>query len=128
MHWQMMLRFYVEPLIAAGASETAAVRAILRLLDMTDGAAPERLADWRYPEPEEPHPVGLDAQARKITAAQAAAGTTRVLALAHSYGPVEDFHRRLTAAWQASHGGVWVNRYGYLSDAKLDVIGAVTRA
>jgi hypothetical protein len=127
MHWPMMLRFYAEPLIAAGASETAAVRTILRLLDMTDGTAPERLADWRYPEPEEPHPAGLDAQARKIKAAQAAAGATRVLALAHSYGPVEDFRRRLTAAWQASNGGVWVNRYGYLSDAKLDVVGAVTR-
>lgn len=128
MHWPMMLRFYAEPLIVAGASETAVVRTLLRLLDMTDGDAPDRLAEWRYPEPDEPHPVGLEAQARKIRAAQAAAGATPVYALAHSYGPVEDFRRRLTAAWQASNGGVWVNRYGYLSDAKLDVIGEVTRA
>ena len=42
-----------------------------------------------------------------------------------AYGPIDDFERRLRAAWAASGGRVWVNRYGYLGDAKLDVVRRV---
>jgi len=123
MHWPMMLRFAAEAV--HGAEDTAA-RTLARLLDLVDGAPPDTMGAWHYPEPDEPHPVGLEAQQRKIVQARAEAGGTPVNALAHSYGPVEDFRRRLSVAWQASGGRVWINRYGYLSDAKLDVIGEVT--
>jgi hypothetical protein len=123
MHWPMMLRFAAE---AMHGAEDKAAQALARLLDIVDGEPPTSSAAWHYPEPDEPHPVGLDAQKRKIIQARAEAGGTPVNALAHSYGPVDDFRRRLTAAWEASDGRVWVNRYGYLSDAKLDVIGKVT--
>ena len=123
MHWPMMLRFAAE---AIRGAEDSAAQTLARLLDIVDGEPPARMDAWRYPEPEEPHPVGLEAQKRKIAAARAQAGDAPVNALAHSYGPVDDFRRRLQAAWDASGGRVWVNRYGYLSDAKLDVIGNVT--
>jgi len=123
MHWPMMLRFAAE---AIKGSEDKAAQALARLLDIVDGAPPARLDAWHYPEPEEPHPVGLMAQRRKIAVARAEAGAMPVNALAHSYGPVDDFRRRLKVAWDASDGRVWINRYGYLSDAKLDVIGQVT--
>ena len=36
--------------------------------------------------------------------------------------PAEDFRRRLRVAWQASGGGVWINRYGYLGEEKLEIV------
>lgn len=125
MHWPMMLRFAAE---AVRGAEDEAARALARLLDVVDGEPPSSIEAWHYPEPEEPHPVGLEAQKRKIVQARSEAGATPVNALAHSYGPVDDFRHRLNAAWEASRGRVWINRYGYLSNAKLDVIGDVTSA
>jgi hypothetical protein len=66
------------------------------------------------------------AQVRKIAQSRREAGQLPVFSLVHGYGPADDFRRRLTAAWQASSAGVWVNRYGYLSDEKLQIIGTVT--
>jgi hypothetical protein len=46
-----------------------------------------------------------------------------VIAFAHSYGPRADVALRTRTALQASTNAsgayLWVNRYGYLSDAKL---------
>jgi hypothetical protein len=121
MHWPMMLRFYGDALRQSNpsVSERLLVRTLSRLFDITDDGGSERLAEWRYPEPEEAHPVGLEAQARKIRQARVAAGDTPIYALAHGYGPVTDFRNRLRAAWAASNRRVWINRYGYLSDEKL---------
>jgi len=129
MHWPMILRFYGDQLHQANAavSEALLVRTLSRLFDITDDGGPGRLAGWRYPEPEEAHLAGLEAQARKIRQAQAAAGTVPVYALAHGYGPAADFRRRFQAAWLASGGRVWLNRYGYLSDEKLAAAREVTQ-
>lgn len=118
MHWPMMLRFW-------SGNRDARFFAEARQW-MNIGAFP-KLADCRYPEPEEPHPVSAKAQEEKILAARKAAGAKPVYALAHGYGPVEDFRKRMGIAWRASAGRVWVNRYGYLSDAKLSAIGEVCR-
>jgi hypothetical protein len=123
MHWPMIVRGWAD---ALGAPEDPALLgALAEALDLVD--APIDPARFRYPEPEEPHPVGLAAQARKIAAARAAAGATPVLAFAHGYGPVADVAARFRLAWEASGGRVFVNRYGYLSDAKLAAIGAILR-
>ncbi len=39
---------------------------------------------------------------------------------------LEDVKARVKLAFEASGGRLWVNRYGYLSDAKLDAIGQAT--
>ncbi len=129
MHWPMMFRFYGDALLQAnpGITEATLVRALLSWFDMTDEIPSLRLADYRYPETDQPHPAGVQAQVRKIAQAQAEAGTTPILALAHGYGPPQDFRRRLEAAWRASRHGIWINRYGYLSDEKLAIIGEVCR-
>jgi len=121
MPWGMMVRFYAEQLAAAnkGLDPAQLLAAIVRLLDVADPDDSLDADDWRYPEPDEPHPGGLRAQIKKIEQAQAAAGDTPVYTLAHGYGPVEDFRRRLQVAQDASPHGVWFNRYGYLGDAKL---------
>jgi hypothetical protein len=124
MHWPMILRFWADAL--GRADDPALLLALAEALDLVDGEVDPALL--RYPEPDRAHPVGAAAQARKIAAARAAAGPTPVFALAHSYGPVEDVAARFALAWRATGGRVFVNRYGYLSDAKLDAIGAIARA
>jgi hypothetical protein len=62
---------------------------------------------------------------RHIVDAQIEAGATPVYALAHGYGPLQDFAERLSVAWRASRYGVWINRYGYLSDEKLVATGQI---
>ena len=110
MHWPMMLKGYLERMGRLDADGAAAIQ---RLFDT--GNAP--LADIRYPEPEEAHPVSADAQARKIAAASRLAPS--IHAAAHAYGPMGDVIARARVAWQASNRRIWLNRYGYLSDAKL---------
>ena len=129
MHWAMMLRGYGDQLLAAnpGISEALLVRSLLVLLGIEDGDVSSSLSDYRYPAPDEPHPGGDEAQARKIAQAQQSAGDCPVYTLAHGYGPPDDFERRMRVAWNASPHGVWLNRYGYLSDEKLGTIGAVVR-
>ena len=106
-------------------SDKLLVRALVRWLDIADDDGFPRLADYRYPAPDVPHPVGRKAQARKIRDAQTDAGATPVYALVHGYGPVEDFRQRLEVGWTASQHGIWVNRYAYLTDRKLETIGEV---
>lgn len=129
MHWAMMLRGYGNQLLAAnpGISEALLVGALLVLLGIEDGDVSSSLSDYRYPAPDEPHPGGDEAQARKIAQAQQSAGDCPVYTLAHGYGPADDFERRMRVAWNASPHGVWLNRYGYLSDTKLDIIGNVVK-
>ena len=126
MHWAMILRFYGDQLRAAnpGVSDTALVRALVALLDIADDAGLPHLDDYRYPGPNEPHPIGTEAQRRKIVQAQAEAGDCPIHVLAHGYGPADDFRRRIRTAISASRHGFWINRYGYLSDKKLDILSA----
>jgi hypothetical protein len=128
MHWAMMLRFYGDQLLAAnrGLSDSLLGQVLVRLLDIADDRGLAKATDYHYSEPSEPHPAGSKAMQRKILQARREAGDTPVFALAHGYGPADDFRRRLAAAWEASPAGIWVNRYGYLSDEKLRIIGETT--
>ena len=124
MHWSMILRNYAEQLLAANPTlpASALVAALFRLLDVGTGPASGKLSEVRYPDPEEPHLGSHEVHLRKIQQAQDAAGPCPVIPLAHSYGPLDDFRRRLEAARDAGPHGFWINRYGYLSDAKLAVL------
>lgn len=120
MHWPVMLRFYADELKAAnpGLSDGALARSLERVLGLRDEGA-LRLEEYRYPEPDEAHAAGEKRMRERIEFARKQAGRTPVYAIAHGYGPVEDFRRRFRVAARSSPHGVWVNRYGYLSDAKL---------
>ena len=130
MHWAQMVTFWGNELMARrpGLDERLLVRALISLLDMFDGTVEdpggESLVDYRYPEPDEPHPVSDSAQRRKIAQATAAVGRRSVVyPLVHGYGPDTDFHRRLKIVADSPAAGVWINRYGYLSDSKLASVG-----
>ena len=59
---------------------------------------------------------------------RSATPATPIYTLAHGYGPLDDFRRRLRVAHEASPHGLWINRYAYLTDRKLETIGEVARA
>jgi hypothetical protein len=129
MHWAMMLNAYGTAILHSNPQITEAqlVRALIRWLDIADDDGRPSLADYAYPEPEAPHPVGDEPMARKIRQAQRQAGKMPIYALAHGYGPLADFRRRLQTAWKAAHAGIWINRYGYLADAKLAAVSEICR-
>ena len=120
MHWPMIARYWTRDLIGTmeGATADAVALACAELFDFIDAAAalPDR-ARFRYPEPHQSHPVGDGAQRRKLALARSAAGNVPMIAFAHSYGPTDDVVRRVDIARES--GPAWINRYGYLSDAKL---------
>ncbi len=125
MHWAMMLRFYGDQLRETNPnlSAEALARVLVGLLGIADDEGLPSLDDYQYPSPDEPHPMGREAQIAKIRDAQQRAGDTPIHVLAHGYGPLADFQQRIQVAHAASPHGFWVNRYGYLTDEKLDAIG-----
>ncbi len=130
MHWPMMARAYVDAILAANPALQPGDDlgpAIMRAFGLDSEPSRWRpLASVHYPEPQEAHPVSDAVQSTKIRTAQAQAGSVPVVAFAHSYGPTADFERRARVAFEAAQGRVFVNRYGYMSDAKLDALGRVT--
>ena len=130
MHWPMMVGSWTARLLrdnpALGSVKSVAPL-VAKIFDIAD--APDEFGDaiGRYPEPDAAHPVGQAAMARKIETARRRSAPTSVYAMAHGYGPTDDFHARLSTAWASSDRKAWINRYGYLSDKKLDIIGRVCR-
>jgi len=130
MHWPMMVRGYADRIMASNGnvSESVLLRGIFKILDLLDDAVPSQIKDVRYPEPDEPHLAGIHAQARKILETRNLAGDTPVHAFSHAYGPMDDYRARMEVAWETSGNRMVVNRYGYMSDEKLDVLGEITGA
>jgi hypothetical protein len=124
MHWLMILRFYGDQIRQTNPelSDELLTTFLVQLLELGGVPGKTRLEDFRYPEPEEPHGIDSETQIRKIREAETEAGATPVPILVHGYGPPEDFRSRLQTAWGATSYGIWINRYAYLADEKLDII------
>lgn len=125
MHWPMIVDHYRGQLLEVHPAWDAAdlTRVLVEWLEIDEWRP--AAGRYTYPDPATPHPVSGKLQADKIRLAQQVSGEVPLIPIAHSYGPVDDFRQRLQAAHDASEHGVWVNRYGYVSDAKLAVIGEV---
>ena len=126
MHWPMMARYWARDLVGTADARaldtvTAAMADFLGFCDepLPDGAA------LHYPPPDIAHPVGRQAQVDKLRQAQHQAGSVPVIAFTHSYGTPADVRQRIATAAGAMGDAarLWVNRYGYLSDAKLADLG-----
>ena len=128
MHWSQMVEFWGRRLLENNPAidEEILVKALVQLMDLDDDPAITELSGYGYPKPDEPHPVPDTPQIRKLQQAMSAAGTrTPLIPLIHGYGPDDDFQRRLQLVATSSVPGVWINRYGYLSDAKLNLIASM---
>lgn len=133
MHWSLMVKFWADELLAhnPGLDKDLLAQALANLFDIVDtdsDSDPIRLSHYGYPAPDEPHPIPDGPQIRKIAQVMAAVGgRAKVHALVHGYGPPDDFRRRLKLVADSPVDGVWINRYGYLSDEKLDTIREIWR-
>lgn len=129
MHWSLMVKFWAEPILKANPQldESTVVDCLVGMMDIGDGEGGKRVSDYGYPAPDEPHPVPDEPQVRKLTQVASEIGDAALVTpLVHGYGPLEDFHRRLKLVGQSDAvAGVWINRYGYLGDDKLDAIRQV---
>jgi hypothetical protein len=124
MHWKMMFRFYCDQLIDSNpdVAPEKIVQSLLSILDFMDSPCSANAKDYAYPSPNEPYGVSDEAQRRKIEMACQAAPETIVRALVHGYGPAADFRQRLAVGRESSRAGIWINRYGYLSNEKLAIV------
>ena len=123
MHWPMLARYWARDLLAGAggdAEQNALTAAIADLFGFTDALDKDGAA-LRYPEPHEAHPVGTRAQSSRLLAARQLVGDIPVRAFVHSYGPTADVVARADIA-AATRLPLWINRYGYLSDDKLEAL------
>ena len=125
MHWPLIERNYLDALASrtdfAPRQIARALSTVLCLSPRTD-RAPESI---RYPEPDEPHIAeSADVIAKMRAARSEVPAGTRLCGITHGYGPLADTVRRLEAVAEGAGGAVHVNRFGYLSDDKLEAIGA----
>ena len=130
MHWSLMVKFWAEPILAANPqlSEESVVRSLVRIMEIDDdGTGGGSVSDYGYPAPDEPHPIASGPQSRKLRdVVGEVAGECAVTPLVHGYGPLNDFKRRLQLVADCDAvTGLWINRYGYLSDEKLEAIHEV---
>lgn len=128
MHWPMIARYWARDLVGAvdGPAADAVSVAVGKLFGFLDGL-PDDAEGYRYPMPHQAHPVGIEAQRRKLAMAKAAAGSVPVIGFAHAYGTMSDVLQRFEIAKQAADA-VWLNRYGYLSEEKLAALKPVAIA
>ena len=103
--------------------EALLVQALASLFDLVDHPQQIDLATFHYPAPDQAHPAGRQVQRRKINQALAAiSGQAKLHPIVHGYGPLDDFCDRLKLVLDSPTSGLWINRYAFLSDAKLGAI------
>lgn len=130
MHWPLMVNFWGRHLLKtnSGLDERLLTRALVSLMDLADSTNHiESLDQYHYPPPDEPHPIADEPQRRRIAQVRLAMPkqkSTQLVALVHGYGPTNDFARRFKIIAGSSVDGIWINRYGYLSDDKLDALAS----
>ncbi len=130
MHWTAMVEFWGRVILDNNLEleEGLVVRSLANLFDLGDEIHAESLSDYGYPKPDQPHAVADSPQKRKIRQVRSSAGkNVSITPLVHGYGPTSDFARRLALVAESSVDGLWINRYGYLGDDKLDLIGALQK-
>lgn len=128
MHWSAMVEFWGRVLVDhnEGLDESLVVRSLVNLFDIEDEATANKLSDYGYPLPDEPHPIPNAPQERRIRQSiNEVRGQADTTFLMHGYGPPDDFARRFRLVAESEADGVWINRYGYLSDEKLSTVGAI---
>lgn len=127
-HWAMMVRWYGESIRAWNPhlDERLVVTALLAVFGLSGGHQEHRrlLTDYGMPAPTEPHPLTATDLRRKLEQVVSEVdGQARVEGYVHSYQPAETFGELVHAIEDTDVDGMWIQRYGYLSEEKLDILG-----
>jgi hypothetical protein len=118
-------RWYGETLQrwSPALTEGAILDALTAWLDLPDHFPERRFALYAIPAEDEPHPVGIAAYRRRVDAvAQAVAGRAALQPFAHCHMPDAMWREKLCMLKDAAVDGMWIQMYGYLSDAKLRIL------
>ena len=118
-------RWYGETLHAWNPSlaESQVLDAVVDWLDLPDDHAPRALAQYSIPAPGEPHPAHLDSyRARLAEVNDQVRGRAACCPVAHPYLPEDQWREMLGILRESRVDGLWINMYGYLSDAKLEIL------
>ena len=92
-------------------------------LDLPDDVSPRSFARYQIPAPDEHHPARPESWRAKIDeVADQVAGRTACYAFGHAYRPEAQWKRMIAVIRDSHADGMWVQRYGYLSDSKLDAL------
>ncbi len=116
MHWPMIVTYWAQAITSMnpGLDAGRVARAVSTLFDMEDEASGD-IDHYVYPGPDDAHPAGTAVQSRKIRQATGEAGGMPIPPSVHAYGPIDDVERRWRIGRDAGEHGMWINRYGYLS-------------
>ncbi len=127
MHWPLIVTYWTESITRANpALNSGLVAQTVACGFDTEDEPPADLSAYVFPGPDDAHRAGTEAQARKIRMATGLANGMPILPSVHAYGPLDDVERRWRIGWEVGESGMWVNRYGYLSEKKLDLLKRVT--
>ena len=127
MHWPLMVKFWSDWLIERNGhlDFKDVMRTVASWMELgSTSEIEERLGRYKYPKSDEEHPIPIRVQQRKLEEVRQyfSAKPASLVPLVHGYGPLEDFASRFQMVAESEVQGLWINRYGYLSDEKLAVI------
>jgi len=129
-HWSVMPRWYGQLLREWNPSlpESQLLDTLVAALDLPDDVSPRTFARYHIPAPEEAHPALPESWRSKLDeVVDQVGGRTRCYAYAHSYRPAEQWKRMVAVVRDSRVDGMWVTRYGYMTDAKLQILADMWR-
>jgi hypothetical protein len=104
-------------------AESDILETLLAWMQLPDSRTNRRLAQYRIPAPDESHPTNFEAYRRRIDEMVAQVhGRARCLPITHPYLPDDQWEAMVTLVRDSGASGMWVNMYGYLTDAKLKIL------
>jgi len=109
-------------------SESGLLDAMVDWMDLPDDIERRSFAHYNIPAPGVPHPARLECYRTRLdeVAAQVE-GRARLRPFAHAYLPEPQWKQMVALIRDSRCDGMWVQMYGYLSAAKLDVLRRVWR-
>lgn len=124
-HWSALPRWYGQVLKAWNPAlpEGLLLDALVECFQLQDDIAPRSFAHYHIPAPHEDHPARPETWRAKIDeVVDEVAGRAPVHVLAHSYRSEAQWKRMIAVIRDSPSDGMWVQRYDYLSDNKLDAL------
>ena len=123
--YSVLPRWYGQTLLGWNPelAESAVLDALVDWMDLPDDIEQRTLAHYNIPAPEERHPARVECYRPRLdeVAAQVE-GKTRFYPFAHAYLPEPQWKRMVRIIGNSRADGMWIQMYGYLSDAKMNIV------
>ncbi len=124
-HWSTLPRWYGERLQAwnPALDEESILDTLVTLLELPDERSPRSFDKYHIPAPDEMHPALPRTWRNKLQqVVDRVDHHATCYAYAHAYRPLRQWRQMIEVVRETDVDGMWVQRYGYLSDAKLDAL------